>query len=137
MCCDHHYIYVREQRELDVSLGESYLHVRPFGSHDRTFDCYVINLAIVLSSLALVLETQVGTSDDSVYSSKGWETSDLLGGFLIMRWRWVLRLYLWLGCLGACGEIRYLQRYRRISDCRLRCVDLAYLRCVIVWLVVL
>jgi hypothetical protein len=32
--------------------------VQPLGSHDQAFDCYVINLAIVLSLLPLVLETQ-------------------------------------------------------------------------------
>jgi uncharacterized membrane protein len=50
------------------------------------FYCYVINLTIVLSPLPLVPETQVGTSSDSVYSYKGWETGGLLGGFLIVRW---------------------------------------------------
>jgi predicted MFS family arabinose efflux permease len=72
--------------------------------------CYAINLEIVLSPLPLVPETQVGTSSDSVYSYKGWETGALLGGFLIVRWgwKWVVWLCLWLGCLGACGGIRYL-----------------------------
>jgi predicted anti-sigma-YlaC factor YlaD len=38
--------------------------------------------------------------------------------------------------LRACGEIRYLQRCWRVSDYRLGCVDLACVRCVIVWLIV-
>jgi hypothetical protein len=45
MCCDHHCIYVREGCELDVSFGEGYLHMRPLGSHDWDFDCYMIHLA--------------------------------------------------------------------------------------------
>jgi hypothetical protein len=64
--------------KLDVSLGESYLYVQPFGSHDRTFNCYVIDLVIVLLPLPLVLKTQCGTSSDSVYSFEGWETGGLL-----------------------------------------------------------
>jgi hypothetical protein len=99
----------------------------------------VIDLVIVLSSLPLVFKTQVGTSGDGVYSSEGWETGVLLEGFLIVwwRWRWVARLYLWFGCLRACGGIRYLWRCQRVSDCQLGCMDLACVRCVIVWLVVL
>jgi hypothetical protein len=97
----------------------------------------VIDLVIVLSPLPLVFKTQVGTSGDGVYSSEGWKTGGLLGGFLIVQWRWVVRLYLWLGCLRACSEIRYLQRCQRISDCRLECVDSACVWCVIVWLIVL
>jgi hypothetical protein len=70
----------------------------------------MINMEIVLSPLPLVLQTQVEISGDSVYISEGWETGGLLGGFLIVRWRWVGWLCLWLGCLRACGGIRYLQR---------------------------
>jgi hypothetical protein len=63
----------------------------------------VINLAIELSPFPLVLKTQVGTSSDSVCSSEGWETGGLLGGFLIVwwKWRWVVRLCPWLGCVKS------------------------------------
>jgi hypothetical protein len=116
--CDHHCVCVWERRELDVSLGESYLYVRPFGSHNRTFNCYVIDLAIVLSPLPHVFKTQVGTFGDGVYSFESWETGSLLGGFLIVqwRWRWVVQLCLWLGCLRACNGIHYLQRCRRVKS---------------------
>jgi hypothetical protein len=113
--------------------------MEPFGSHDRAFDYYVIDLVIVLSPLPLVLKIQIGTSGDGVYSSKGWETGGLLGGFLILwwGWKWVIWLCLWLGCLRACGRIFYLQRCWRVSDCQLGCVDLVCVWCVIVWPVVL
>jgi hypothetical protein len=45
----------------------------------------VIDLVIVLSPLPLVFKTQVGTSGDGVYSSEGWKTGGLLGGFLIVQ----------------------------------------------------
>jgi hypothetical protein len=45
---DHHCISVRKRCDFDVDFREGYLAMRPFGSHDRTFDCDVINLAIVL-----------------------------------------------------------------------------------------
>jgi hypothetical protein len=85
----------------------------------------MIDLTIVVSSLPLVFKTQVGTSDDGVYNFEGWETGGLLGGFLIVRWRWrwVVQLCLLLG---------YLQRCQRVSDCLVGCVDLACVRCVIV-----
>jgi hypothetical protein len=47
---------VQERYELDVGFGESYLDIRPHGSHDWTLDRYVINLAIMLSLLPLVFE---------------------------------------------------------------------------------
>jgi hypothetical protein len=55
---------------MDVGLSESYLYVQPFGSHSQTFNYYEIDLAIVLSPLSLVFNTQVGTSGDGVYSSE-------------------------------------------------------------------
>jgi hypothetical protein len=113
--------------------------MRPLGSHDWTFNRYMIDMAIVLSLLPLVFETQFGTSGDGVYSSEGWEIGGLLGRLLILwwRWRWVAWLCFGLGYLRACGGVRYLQQWRRVSDCWLGCVDLACMRGVVVWLVVL
>jgi hypothetical protein len=54
--CDHHYICVREGYKLDVGFGECYLHVRPLGPHDWTFDYYMIDLTVVLSLLPLVFK---------------------------------------------------------------------------------
>jgi hypothetical protein len=65
---------VWDRCELEVSFGESCLDVQPLGSHDWTLHRYMINLAVVLSLLSLVFEGQVGTSDDGVYGSEGWET---------------------------------------------------------------
>jgi hypothetical protein len=65
---------VRDICELEVSFGESYLDVRPLGSHDWTLYHYMINLAVVLSLLSLVFEGQVGAFGDGVYGSEGWET---------------------------------------------------------------
>jgi hypothetical protein len=62
---------VWERYEFDVSFGESYLDVRPLGSHDRTLDRYMISLAVMLLLLSLVFEGQVGASGDSVYGSEG------------------------------------------------------------------
>jgi hypothetical protein len=52
----------------------------------------MIYLAIVLSSLPLVLKTQVGASGDCVDGSKGWKIGALLGRFLVLWWRlgWVV-----------------------------------------------
>jgi hypothetical protein len=63
----------------------------------------MIYLAIVLSSLPLVLETQVGASSDCVDDSEGWEIGALLGRFLILWWRrgrvvWLYFLVSLLGC---------------------------------------
>jgi hypothetical protein len=79
---------VQEGCKLDVGFGEGYLHVRPLGSHDWAVDRYVINLAIVLSLLPLVLETQVGASGDGVSGFKCWEIGGLLRRLLVLRWRW-------------------------------------------------
>jgi hypothetical protein len=49
MCSNHHCIHVWERRELDVGFREGYLNMQQLGSHDRTFDCDVVDLAIVLS----------------------------------------------------------------------------------------
>jgi hypothetical protein len=109
---------VRDGCKLDVGFGECYLNVRPFGSHDETFNCYVIDLAIMLSLLPLIFEIHVGASGDGVYGSKGWEIDNLLDRLLVLlrRWRWNARLYFWLRCLGACCRIRYLQRSRGIGE---------------------
>jgi hypothetical protein len=56
VCRNHHRIHVRERCELDVGFGENYLDMWPLGSHDWTLDCYMINLAILLSLLPLVFE---------------------------------------------------------------------------------
>jgi hypothetical protein len=58
---------VRDRCELEVSFDESYLEVRPLGSHDWTLDCYMINLAVVLSLLSLVFEGQVVATGDGLY----------------------------------------------------------------------
>jgi hypothetical protein len=47
----------------------------------------MIYLAIVLSFLPLILETQVGASDDCVDGSQGWKIDALLERFLVL-WRW-------------------------------------------------
>jgi hypothetical protein len=52
--------------------------VQPFGSHNWAFDRYVINLAIVLSLLPLILETQVRASGDGVHSFECWKIGGLL-----------------------------------------------------------
>jgi hypothetical protein len=44
---------VRERYKLDVNFDEGYSKVRPLSSHDRTFHCYVINLAIMVSLLSI------------------------------------------------------------------------------------
>jgi hypothetical protein len=62
--------------------------MQPLGSGDWSFDCHMIYLAIVLSSLPLVLKTQVGASGDCVDGSKGWKMCALLERFLVLRWRW-------------------------------------------------
>jgi hypothetical protein len=64
---------VRGRCELEVSFGESYLDMQPLGSHNWALDRYMVNLAVVLSLLPLVLESQVRVYD-SVYGSEGWET---------------------------------------------------------------
>jgi hypothetical protein len=65
---------VRDRCELEVRFDESYLDVRPLGSQDWTLNCYMVNLAVLLSLLSLVFEGQVRASSDGVYGSKGWET---------------------------------------------------------------
>jgi hypothetical protein len=101
---------VWEGCKLDDSFGEDYLHVRLLGLHDWAFDPYMINLAIVILRLPLVLETEVGASGDGVYSSECWKIGGLLRRLLVLRWRWgwVVWLYFWLDCLGACSGICYL-----------------------------
>jgi hypothetical protein len=58
----------------------------------------MIYLAIVLSSLPLVLKTQVVASGDCADGSVGWEIGALLGRILILwwRWGWVVWLCFWL-----------------------------------------
>jgi hypothetical protein len=73
---------------LDVNLGEGYLKMRPFGSHNGAYYCYVIDLAIMLLLLSLVFKVQVGASNDGVYGSEGWEIGNLLGRLLVLLWRW-------------------------------------------------
>jgi hypothetical protein len=58
---------VRDRCELEVSFDESYLDVRPLGSHDWTLDRYMINLAVVLSLLSLVFEGQAVATGDGLY----------------------------------------------------------------------
>jgi hypothetical protein len=72
MCSDHR-ICVRKICDLDVNFDESYLDMRPLGSHYWNLDYYMVNLAIVLSLLSLVLKGQVRASGDGVYGSEGWE----------------------------------------------------------------
>jgi hypothetical protein len=74
VCRDHHCVYVRDGCELEVSFSESYLDMRPLGSHNQTLNRYMINLEVMLSLLLLVFKSQVRTSGDSVYGSEGWET---------------------------------------------------------------
>jgi hypothetical protein len=75
---------VWERYKLDVIFIESYWDMRPLGSRDWAFARDMIYLVIVLSSLPLVLETQVGASGDCVDDSKGWKIGILLGRFLIL-----------------------------------------------------
>jgi hypothetical protein len=88
---------VRERYKLDVMFIESCWDVRPLSSHDWAFDRHMIYLAIVLLSLPLVLEIQVGASGDCVDGFEGWQTGALLGRFLVLWWRcgcgWVVWLY--------------------------------------------
>jgi hypothetical protein len=79
---------VRERYKLDVIFIESYWDMQPLGSHDWAFDRQMIFLVIVLSSLPLILKTQVRASCDCVDSSEGWEIGALLGRFLVLWWRW-------------------------------------------------
>jgi hypothetical protein len=79
MHSNHHCVHVRERYKLDASFDECYLSVRPLGSHDWTFDCYMINLAIMLSLLSLVFKIQVGASNDGVHGFESWEIGGLLG----------------------------------------------------------
>jgi hypothetical protein len=60
-----------ERYQLDVILTESYQDVRPLCSRDWAFNCHMIYLAIVVSSLPFILETQVGASSDCVDGSEG------------------------------------------------------------------
>jgi hypothetical protein len=98
----------------------------------------MIYLAIILSSLPLVLKTQVGAFGDCVDGSEGWEIGALLERFLLLwwRWRWVIWLYFWLDCLGAHCGICYLQGCRRVSDGWLGCLDLTCMWGVVVWMAI-
>jgi hypothetical protein len=137
VCYYYHCICVRERYKLDVIFIESYRYMRPLSLHDWAFDCHMIYLAIVLSSLSLVLETQVGASGDCVDGFEGWKISALLESFLVLwwRWGWVVWLCFWLDCLGVHCGICYLQGCRRVSDGWLGCVDLVCMWSVGVWLV--
>jgi hypothetical protein len=97
--------------------------MRPLGSDDRTFDRYMINLAIMCSLLSLVFKIQVGASCDIVYGSKGREIGGFLGRLLALwrRGRWIAWFYFRLCCLSPCCRIRYLQGCRRVGYCWLRC----------------
>jgi hypothetical protein len=107
VCYDHNCVCVREGCKPDVSLDEGYLHVRPLGSHDWALDCYMINLAIVLSHLPLVLGTEVGASGDGVYSSKCWKIGALLRRLLVLRWRGGLfsSVYGWIVWMLVVGYV--------------------------------
>jgi hypothetical protein len=102
------------------------------------FDLRIIYLAIVVSSLFFVLETQVGASGDCVDGSDGWNIGALLGRLLVLWWRlgWIVWFYFSLGWLGICCGICYLQGCLRVGDGWLGCADLACMRRVVVWLVV-
>jgi hypothetical protein len=56
MRCDDHDVCVFEGYEFDVSFGQGYLNVRPFGSSDWALNQHMIDLVVVLSFLSLVLE---------------------------------------------------------------------------------
>jgi hypothetical protein len=117
---------VRERYKLDVILTESYRDVRPLSSCDWAFDRHMIYLAIILSPLSFILETQVGSFGDCVNGSEGCEIGALLGRFLVLWWGlgWVIWPCFWLNCLSARCGICYLQGCRRVSDGSLGCVDL-------------
>jgi hypothetical protein len=80
----YHLIYVRERYKLHVIFIESYRDRRPLSSQDWAFDRHMIFLMIVPSSLALILETQIGAFGDCVDGSEGWKIGALLGRFLIL-----------------------------------------------------
>jgi hypothetical protein len=103
-----------------------------------TFDRHIIYLAIVVSSLFFVLETQVGASSDCVDGFEGWKIGALLGRLLVLWWRlgWIVWFCFLLGWLGIHCGICYLQGCRRVGDGWLGCVDLSCMRGVVEWLVV-
>jgi hypothetical protein len=78
----------------------------------------MIYLAIVLSPLSFILETQVGSSGDCMNGSEGWQIGALRGRFLVLWWGlgWVIWLYFWLNWLGARCGICYLQGCRSVRD---------------------
>jgi hypothetical protein len=76
-----------ERCQLDVILTKSYRDVWPLSSRDWAFDCHMIYLTIVVSSLPFILETQVGAFGDCVDGFEGWEIGVLLGRFLVLWWR--------------------------------------------------
>jgi hypothetical protein len=79
---------VWEGYKLDVIFIESYWDKRPLDSCDWAFNHHMIYLAIVLSSLALVPEIQVGASGDCVDGFGGWEIGALFGRFFVLWSRW-------------------------------------------------
>jgi hypothetical protein len=91
-----------ESYQLDVFLTESYWDVQPLSFRDWAFDCHMIYLAIVVSSLSFVLKTQVVASGDCVDGFEGWEIGALMGRLLVLWWRlrWVIWFYFWLSWLG-------------------------------------
>jgi hypothetical protein len=84
--------------------------VRPFVSCDCTFNRNVVNLTVIFSLLPLVLEVQVGVSDDCVDGFECWKIVVLLRGFLVLRRRkqQCVELRLWLSCLGTSCRVCYL-----------------------------
>jgi hypothetical protein len=98
----------------------------------------MIYLAIILSPLSFIHETQVGSFGDCVNGSEGWEIGALLGRFLVLWWGlgWVIWPCFWLNCLSARCGICYLQGCRRVSDGSLGCVDLVCMLGVVIWLII-
>jgi hypothetical protein len=112
--------------------------MRPLSFCYLAFDCHIIYLVIVVSSLFYFLETQVRASGDCVDGSEGWKIGALLGRLLVMWWRlgWIVWFYFCLGWVGIRYGICYLHGCHRVGDGWLGCVDLACMWSVVVWLVV-
>jgi hypothetical protein len=67
--------------------GEGYGHVGPFGLCNGTFDGDVINPPVIIMTLSLGLEVDVGTPSNCKDCAVCGESVDLLWRFLDLRWR--------------------------------------------------
>jgi hypothetical protein len=89
------------------------VHVGPFCLGNRTFDDVVVDLMIIISAMSFGFKIGIGASSDCADHVMGWESFDLLLGFLDLWWRW----WLWVGfcfylgvCVILCWRICYARR---------------------------